>query len=751
MTSIPVYRISTLPIEERITDLLARMTLEEKTAQLIGPFGLDEEDGRFSIEFVRKHFAHGISYLNSHHNLRNARQTAEYLNSIQKFLVEETRLGIPALGIGEGLHGFMAHEATSFPQALGLASAWDPDLHERVFRVVSREMRARGNHHALSPVLDLARDPRWGRTEETYGEDPYLVSCLGVAAVHGLQGQHFSGDAVHVLATAKHFAAHGQPEGGTNAAPANYAERILREEFLAPFKAVVQEAGIGSVMASYNEINGIPSHINTWLLKDILRGEWGFDGFVISDGWGVDDLYRLHSVASDESDAALQAFSSGVDMELGRCFKHLAKAVESGQLNMATLDGAVGRVLKVKFELGLFENPYVDVNETVRITNCDEHKAVALEAAQKSIILLKNDRKLLPLDKTRLHSLAVIGPNAAEMRLGGYSGNPGCGVSVLEGIRQYAGSDFEVLYAQGCGITQSTSGPRMWWEDAVVPPDPEKDDQLMAGAIAAAQKADLVLLVVGDNEQTCREGWAENHLGDRDNLNLPGRQDELMRAIHNTGKPVILLLLHGRPATINFAAENIPAILEGWYLGQATGTAVAKVIFGDINPGGKLPITIPRSIGQIPAYYYHKPSARRGYLFTSKEPLFPFGHGLSYTSFAYANLQLRTTTITPDESTNLSVDVTNTGDRPGDEVVQLYIHDLLSSRITRPIKLLKGFQRISLQPGETRTITFQIGRPQLEFLDEKMQMFVEPGMFDLLVGGSSSQLIKVELEVKSSK
>jgi beta-glucosidase len=751
MTSIPVYKNSKLSIEERIADLIGRMTLEEKTAQLIGPFGLEEEAGRFSLEFVRKHFAAGISYVNSHHRQRNTRQTVEYLNSLQKFLVEQTRLGIPALALGEGLHGYMAHEATSFPQAIGLASAWDPDLHERIFGVVAREMRARGAQYVLSPVLDLARDPRWGRTEETYGEDPYLVSRLGVAAVRGLQGEYFTGDATHVLATAKHFAAHGQPEGGTNAAPANYAERTLREEFLAPFQAVVQEAKIGSVMASYNEINGIPLHINTWLLKDVLRGEWGFDGFVISDGWGVDDLYRLHFIAADESDAAQKSFSSGVDVELGRCFKNLAEAVKSGRIPMSLLDAAVARVLKVKFQLGLFENPYADMDEAIRVTNCAEHKALALEAAHKSIVLLKNEQGLLPLDKSKIHSLAVIGPNAAEIRLGGYSGDPGCGVSVLDGIRQQVGNDIEVLFAQGCGITQSTSGAQMWWEDEVIPPDPAQDDALMAEALATAQKAEVILLVLGDNEQSCREGWADTHLGDRDNLDLPGRQEELLRAVSETGKPVIMLLLHGRPATINFAVENIPAILEGWYLGQAAGAAVADVLFGKVNPGGKLPITIPRSVGQIPAYYYHKPSARRGYLFTSKEPLFPFGHGLSYTTFAYSNLRLSAETTTPDETATLSVDVTNTGSRSGDEVVQLYIHDVLSNRITRPVKLLKGFQRITLQPGETITVTFPVGRKQLEFLDETMQLTVEPGKFELMVGGSSApQAQKIWLEVKSA-
>jgi beta-glucosidase len=747
MTSTP-YFDSSLPIEARLADLLARMTLTEKCAQLIGPFGLDEGDGQLSLDFVRQHFSNGISYVNTHHRKRKTRQTVSYLNAMQKFLREETRLGIPALGIGEGLHGYMAHEATSFPQAIGLASAWDTDLHQRVFNTVAKEMRARGAHYVLSPVLDLARDPRWGRTEETYGEDPYLVSRLGVAAVRGLQGERFSGDAEHVLATAKHFAAHGQPEAGTNCGPANYAERVLREEFFAPFEAVVREGKISTVMASYNEINGVPSHVNRWLLKDLLREEWGFEGFVISDGWGVDDLYRLHFVAADESEAAEKAFSSGVDVELGRCFRHLEQAVEAGKISEEVLDAAVAKILRVKFQLGLFENPFVDEEQAVSVTNSAEHKALALEAAHKSIILLKNDGGLLPLDQSKLRSLAVIGPNAAPIRLGGYSGDPGCSVSILEGIREKVGETIEVLYAEGCRITQSTNeAGQMWFDDEVLLPDPAHDAELITQALHTAEKADVILLVLGDNEQTCREGWSTSHLGDRDNLELPAKQEELLQAIFATGKPVILLLIQGRPANINFAAEHIPAILEGWYLGQAAGTAVADVLFGDVNPGGKLPITFPRSVGQIPAYYYHKPSARRGYLFSNAEPLFPFGHGLSYTTFAYNNLHLSADKIPASETAILSVDVTNTGDRAGDEVVQFYVHDILSERVTRPVKLLKGFQRISLQPGETRTVSFPVSREQLQFLDESMHKTVEPGQFELMIGGSSKTLQSIGLEV----
>jgi beta-glucosidase len=751
MTATLAYRDPTLPIEARLADLLPRLTLAEKCAQLAGPFVAEDDDGRFSLAFARQHYQNGVAWVGTHHRRRHTRQTVAFLNALQKFLREETRLGIPALGLGEGLHGYMAHEATSFPQAIGLASTWDVDLHERIFTAVAREMRARGAHYVLSPVLDVARDPRWGRTEETYGEDPYLVSRLGVAATRGFQGQRFNGHPERVLATAKHFAAHGQPEAGTNCGPANYAERSLREELFTPFEAVVRQAQIGSVMASYNEINGIPCHINRWLLHDLLREEWGFAGFVISDGWGVDDLYRLHFVAADAAEAAEKAFASGVDVELGHCFRHLETAVRSGRIAESALDAAVAKMLRVKFQLGLFEDPFVEEETAVAVTNCAAHKALALEAAHKTIVLLKNEGNLLPLSPSELGMLAVIGPNAAPIRLGGYSGNPGCAISVLDGIRRQVGDTVSILYAEGCGLTQSTNDAgQMWYDDEVLLPDPDRDTVLIAAAVEKAWQADVVLLVLGDNEQTCREGWSDSHLGDRDSFDLPGRQEELLQAVTATGKPVILLLLNGRPASINYAAAHVPAILEGWYLGQAAGTAVADVLFGQVNPSGKLPITFPRSVGQIPAYYYHKPSARRGYLFADKTPLFPFGHGLSYTRFDYSNLRLSANPIRTDETATLTVAITNVGDRAGDEVVQFYVRDLLSSRVTRPVKLLKGFQRLTLQPGETRQVAFPVGREQLQYLDESMRLTVEPGQFELMVGGSSDHTISLRLTVEET-
>ncbi len=746
MTNFP-YRDPSLAIPARVADLLSRMTLEEKAAQLMPCFGVEREDGSFSIDQAREQYKNGVGTINTHHVRRRTRQTVEYINAFQKFLREETRLGVPGMGFGEGLHGYMAHDASSFPQAIGLASAWDTDLHERIFQAVAREMRARGAQYVLSPVLDLARDPRWGRTEETYGEDPYLAARLGVAAVRGLQGERFSGAAGRVLATAKHFAAHGQPEGGANCAPANYSERLLREVFLAPFQAAVEEGKIGSVMASYNEIDGVPSHINPWLLQDLLFGEWGFEGFVVSDGWGVDDLYRLHHVAQGPADAARQAFLSGVRAELGYTFIHLPAEVRAGRVPEALLDEAAAHILTLKFRLGLFEQPFVDAGEAERITNCPEHKALALEAARKTIILLKNEGNLLPLDSNTLQSLAVIGPNADAVRLGGYSGDPGCAVTVLAGICRRLGDTVEVLYAEGCGLTQAEGGPQMWWQDEIVLPDSREDTARIAEAVQVARQADVALLVLGDNEQTCREGWAVDHLGDRDSLELPGRQEELLRAVVATGTPVVLLLLNGRPASIEFAAAHVPAILEGWYLGQAAGTAAAEVLFGDVNPGGKLPITFPRNVGQIPAFYNHKPSARRGYALSDIRPLFPFGHGLSYTRFAYTNIRVDQPQIAPDESTRLHVDVTNAGGRPGDEVVQLYVYDQIGS-LARPVKELKGFRRIHLQPGETQTISFEIVPEMLAFLNKDMQKVVEPGLFDLMVGGSSETAQTIVLKVR---
>jgi len=745
----PDYKDPRLSIERRVADLLSRMTLEEKIAQLrpmARRLPLSKEPGVFSPELAAAPLAKGTGYVGRVAMRLEPRAGAALVAGLQRYLSEETRLGIPALVSDEAVHGYMATGATTFPQAIALACTWDPALLERVFAVAALEARARGTNWVLSPVLDVARDPRWGRTEETYGEDAFLAARLGVAAIRGLQGTGATIDSRHVLATAKHFAVHGQPESGSNAGPTNISERVIRRAFLPPFEAAVREAGVGAVMASYNEIDGIPVHVNRWLLHDILRGEWGFGGFVCSDGGGIGDLVRRHRVAVDDSDAARQAMRAGVDLELDATFGALAAHVEAGRIPMARIDEAVARVLHAKLALGLFDDPAIDPERAASLTNAPEHRALAREAAEKAIVLLKNEGGLLPLDPSRLESLAVIGPNAADLHVGGYSFDPAPGVSVLEGIRRKVGGALTVRYAEGARITEGPQGWRGWWDNAIVAPDPAEDARRIEEAVAAARASDVALVVAGENESICREGWSQAHQGDRDSLDLPGRQSEMIDAILETGTPTIVLLINGRALSIPDVAARVPAILEGFYLGQETGTAVANVLFGDVNPSGKLPITFPRSAGQLPFFYDHKPSARRGYVWSSAAPVFPFGHGLSYTSFAYSAPRLDPARIAPDGRTRVSVDVTNAGLRAGDEVVQLYIRDQVSS-VTRPVKELRGFSRVSLAPGETRTTVFTLGPEALALIDREGNTRVEPGAFDVMVGGSSAGLRSVVLQV----
>ena len=747
-SSLP-YRDPSLSIDDRVKDLLSRMTLEEKIAQITGgrraDRGIVDTTGRFPQEKADE----AMREMYRLDSRMSPRDRAVLRNALQRYQVEKTRLGIPAIYQGEALHGFMAYGSTSFPQALGLASTWDPELQRQAFTAAADEMASTGVNQAFTPVLDLARDPRWGRTEETYGEDPYLVSRMGVAAVEGLQGASFHIDHHHVLATAKHFAAHGQPESGTNTAPANYSERVLRESFLLPFQAAVQEARAGSVMASYNEIDGIPSHINHWLLDRVLRQEWGFPGYVTSDGNGLQMLYQVHGVAAGPADAARLALAAGVDFDLsdGSVFRELTQLVKQGDVPEALVDRAVSRVLGAKFRLGLFEHPYLDSNYAEKITNIAEHQKLALRAAQESIILLKNEKQLLPLDLGKLKTIAVIGPNAADVHLGGYSRDPGRGVSILQGVRDYAGSRARVLYAEGCKITLGKQGWDGWYEDKTQLADPATQTESIRMAVETARKADVAIVVVGETESTNREAWSEQHLGDRDSLDLLGAQNELIHKIFETGVPTVVFLINGRPLSINYVAEHVPAILEGWYLGQEGGTAAAQVLFGEVNPGGKLPVTFPRSVGQLPAFYNFKPSRNRSYLGTSRQPLFPFGYGLSYTSFRFENVSVHPQRIKQGQSAVVRVDVTNTGSREGDEVAQLYIHQTVAS-ITRPVKELRGFRRIHLRPGEKQTVEFPLTPDALSLLDVNMKRIVEPGDFDLMVGPNSAEITNVTLTVE---
>ena len=744
----PKYRDPHLSTEDRVADLLARMTLEEKVEQISGGWQKEAEvidpTGTFTTEQARA----TLKQWSDPDLVLPARRAAILRNAIQRYLYEKTRLGIPALFMGEALHGFMEYGSTSFPQALGLASTWDPELVHQVFTAAGDEARSAGVGQVFSPVLDIARDPRWGRTEETYGEDPYLAARMGVAAITGLQGDTFLIDHHHVIATAKHFAAHGQPEGGTNTAPANYSERILRENFLVPFQAAVQQARVGSVMASYNEIDGIPSHINHWLLGKVLREEWGFRGYVTSDGEGLQMLVRTHEVAADNAQAARLALAAGVDYDLsdGSVYHTLIDQVRQGLVPESELDRAVSRVLATKFRLGLFDDPYVDPDYAEKITNSEEHRQLALKTAREAVVLLKNDKNLLPLDLDKIKTIAVIGPNAAGLHLGGYSRGPAHSVTILDGIRERVGSKAKVLYAEGCRITDAPPDWHGWFTDNVKLIDPSTQAASVQEAVAVARKADVAILVVGENESTNREAWSEKHLGDRDSLDLLGAQSELVKAVVETGKPTVVFLINGRPLSINYIAEHVPAILEGWYLGQEGGTAAANVLFGDVNPGGKLPITFPHSVGDLPDFYNHKPSANRTYAFSTRKPLFPFGFGLSYTTFRLDHVRVEPTQIHNGGTAKLSVEVTNTGSREGDEVAQFYIHQKIAS-VTRPVLQLAGFQRIRLKPGETKAVEFTVTPDTLSMLNIDMHRVVEPGVFELMVGPSSEQTSKVLLTV----
>jgi beta-glucosidase len=762
------YRNPRLPVDQRVADLLGRMTLEEKVAQTqtmwittqfkeladdkgnfapdqktrellklgLGQFGAPSQGATDAEKATAPYFGKG------------PRATAIFTNAIQKYVIENSRLGIPVTFHEEALHGLVSPGATSFPQAIALAGTWDLDLVHEVFTTAALEARSRGAHHVLAPVVDLARDPRWGRMEETYGEDPYLVSRMGVAAVQAFQGNGPTVDKHHVVATLKHFAAHGQPESGTNVGPGNFSNRLLREVFLYPFEVAVKEGRVMSVMPSYNEIDGLPSHANKWLLQKFMRDEWGFNGLVVSDYFGINELMTRHNVAVDQAAAAKRALEAGVDMELPQiqCNNTLLQQIKDGVVAEATLDKAVGRILKVKFLLGLFEDPYVDPAEAERVAETKESSRLALRAAHEAITLLKNENNLMPLDRNKIRSIAVIGPNAGHVELGEYSGGPTRKISILQGIKDKVGGAVTVNYAAGCKIT--TSEKPSWHKDDVQLSNPADDDARIAEAVKAAQASDVAVVVVGDNVETTREGWAENHLGDRDSLDLLGRQNDLVKAIVETGKPVIVFLIGGRALSINYIAEKVPAIFQGWYLGQETGVAVADVLFGDVNPSGKLPITIPRNVGQVPDFYYHKPTARRGYLFSDKEPLFAFGHGLSYTTFAYANLKVSPDKTNVNGQATVTVDITNTGKMTGDEIVQMYVRDDIGS-VTRPVKELKGFARISLRPGETKNVQFAITPDKLSFLNEDMQRVVEPGTFTFMVGSSSrtDKLLTAKLEI----
>jgi beta-glucosidase len=751
----PIYKNPRASLEARVEDLLSRMTLEEKVAQMQSIWEAKSEVFDAKLEFdpkkMAQKFPNGIGQFARPSDAtgptsprilpgRDARSTIRLVNALQHYAMQNTRLGIPIMFHEEGLHGYVAPGATSFPQAIALASSWDPDLLRAVNAVTAREMRARGVTQALTPVVDVARDPRWGRIEETFGEDPYLVGELGVAAVEGLQGLGKAQVLAEgkVFATLKHLTGHGQPESGTNVGPAPYSERTLREFFFPPFEKIIARTGISTVMPSYNEIDGVPSTANVWLLEKVLRGEWGFQGAVVSDYYAIEDLQKLHHIAATPEEAARLALRAGVDLDLPGvgAYATLTQQVRAGTVSEALIDQSVRRLLTLKFRAGLFEAPFADAAKAIALTNNAEARALARTAAQRSITLLKNDGTLpLKLGDGDPPLIAVIGPNAAVARLGGYSSIPPATASILEGIRAKVGARAKIVFAQGVKITASDD----WWSDAVQLADPAENRRLIQAAVAAARDADQIILAIGDTEQTSREGWAQTHLGDRTSLDLVGEQQALFDALRALNKPLVVVLINGRPASTVTIAEKANALLEGWYLGEQGGHAVADVLFGDVNPGGKLPVTIARGVGQLPMFYNAKPSARRGYLFDSVDPLFPFGYGLSYTSFEIGAPSLSADHIGIDGSVTVSVRVRNSGARAGDETVQLYVHQLVGS-VTRPIKELKAFERIALASGESKTVSFTLTPETFRMWNVAMQRVVEPGSFEVMVGPNSVDL-----------
>lgn len=662
------------------------------------------------------------------------------------------RLGIPYMKYGEALHGLWLvldyyGNTTVYPQAIACGSTWEPELIKKMASQTALEARALGVTHCYSPNLDVySGDARYGRVEESYGEDPYLVSRMGVAFIEGLQGtgdERF--DENHVIATAKHFVGYPENRRGINSGFSDMSERRLREVHLPPFEAAVKEAKVGSVMPGHQDFNGVPCHMNTWLLNDILRDELGFDGFIVSDNNDIGRLETMHFIAENRTKAAILGLKAGVDMDLvigkniNQATYHtniLKDTITQNPELIKYVDQATSRILTAKYKLGLFDTEPKEIDvETVNVGR-KEHQEFSYEMAKKAIILLKNENNLLPLDINKIKSLAVIGPNAHEEQpkkgtyslLGGYSGLPPFYTSVLEGLKSKTDGKLKINYAKGCDLL---SNSKKGFPDA----------------IDAAKKSDAVVLVVGGSRKTVGEGV------DRSSLDLYGVQNELVEAIQKTGKPVIVVLINGRPLTINYIAENIPSVLETWYLGMHSGDAIADAIFGDTNPGGKLTVSFPRDVGQIPVTYLERPdfigSGKGLYKDADKSPLYPFGHGLSYTTFKYGTPKLEHTTINADGSTTISVDVTNTGKREGDEVVQMYVRDDYAS-VGRYLKMLKGFERVNLQPGETKTVSFYLGFNELHVLNKDMKKVVEPGTFTILVGASSAEndLQKVTLLVE---
>lgn len=742
-----LYKNPDAPIADRVEDLLGRMTLDEKVGQMNQYVGVEHfraNIGSIKPEDLKNNTAQAIYPGITPDTLEKWTEqgivgsflhviTLKEANHLQQ-LAMKSRLAIPIIFGIDAIHGNAnCPDNTVYPTNLGLACSFDTAMAHTIARQTAAEMRAMNMHWTFNPNVEVARDPRWGRCGETFGEDPYLVSLMGAATVKGYQGNLNSRN--DVLACIKHFVAGSEPMNGTNGSPADLSERTLREVFFPPFKAGV-DAGAMSLMTAHNELNGIPCHTNEWLMKDVLRGEWKFPGFIVSDWMDIEHTYDLHATSTSLKDAFYQSIMAGMDMHMHGIYwnKYVCELVREGKIPESRIDESVRRILNVKFRLGLFENPFADEKTTMKVRLCPEHRATALEAAHNSIVLLKNDG-ILPLTAGKYKHIMVTGINADDENImGDWSAQqkPENVVTVLEGLRAAAPDATINFVDQG-------------WDPRNM--DPAK----VSAAVDAAKNADLNIVVAG--EYMMRFRWTERTGGedtDRSDIDLVGLQEELIEKVAASGKPTILILINGRPLGVQWAADHLPAVIEAWEPGMTGGTALADIIYGKVNPSAKLAITIPRSVGQTQMTYNHKPSMYfHPYVVKPSTPLYPFGFGLSYTTYKYSNLHLSSSEIASDGTIDVSVDITNTGSRDGVEIAQMYIRDCFSC-VSRPVKELKGFSRVSLKSGETKTVHFSITPDKLRFLDRKMQPIVEPGEFKVMVGASSDDkdLLTASFNVK---
>jgi beta-glucosidase len=745
---VPVYKDPSYPVEQRIEDLLSRMTLKEKVGQMNIPcvykkrIGWGIEVGEISIhsrmtdeerltqmEGCRK-FARG------NHNdeigpgggfftladriiYEGTRKQAEFFNELQEIAVKETRLGIPLLQVEEGTHGFMAAGGTVFPEGLAIGASWNMDLVGRIYGAIAKEGRTTGTHMLCTIVIEPNRDPRLGRNQEGYSEDPYMCSLIAENIVSSMQGYDVSAKD-KIIAALTHYPGQSEPLSGLERGAMEISERKLRTVFLPPWVAGIKEKGALAVMATYPAIDGMTVHSSERILKNILREELGFEGIVLSEGRGISTIIDEHMVKT-QKEAGQIAVKAGVDVGISledAYLRPLVESVEEGAVAMEDIDNAVRNILRVKFKLGLFENPYVNPDEAVKVVHSEEHQKLALETAREGIVLLKNENNILPLDKN-VKSIAVIGPlaDSGMDQIGDYIPHniPQELITPLKGIREKVSAGTKINYVRGCNV---------------IGDDLNEIDK----ARAAAKRADVAIVIVGEMGNTTNgEGR------DMASLDLTGLQQELLEEVHSTGTPTIAVLINGRPLSVRWAADNIPGIVEAWMCGEQGGYAVADVLFGDYNPNGKLPVTFPRHSGQLPMYYNHVPSKRASYIDMPATPLFSFGHGLSYTNFEYSNLQISPSGILPGGEVKVTLDVKNTGEREGKEVVQLYIKDEVSS-VTTPIKQLRGFEKINLEPGEVKSVSFTLKPEDLALLNRDMKWVVEPGKFNVMIGSSSSDI-----------